>query len=205
MNVEAATSSSRSQDSTDKPGGVAKTRDNTTILGVGSFDDPDRTSGSSNADTEAEEETTTHHLAFRSIGDGGALDDGTDNDEETANYHADSSTPLIDSGANEGEGTDTPDLVHGGDETSPDPLVLAVEVLKEVLLVGKETTEKHSVEAVHGLAKETDEEDSEEEQGARMGQRDSFLKQSLVESFAALDFLDFDDLVESVLEALLER
>ena len=90
------------------------------------------------------------------------LDHSADNNQGTANSHAGSAAPLINGGSNEGEDADTSDLVHGGNKASPDTFVLAVEVLQEVLLVGQQTTEQHSVETVHCLAEEADQEDEEE-------------------------------------------
>jgi hypothetical protein len=194
LDIQAATGGARGQDGTNKPGGVAKTGDHTTITGVGSLNDPDGTGGGGDGDTETCEEAATHELALRSIAHSGALDDSSSNDEHAADEHADAATPLIDGRTDEWKGTDSTNLVHGGDKTGPDTLVFAVEVLKEILLVGHETTKQHGVETVHRLAEEADEQDEEKEEGTRVGQLDRLLQQGLVEGFTALDLPDFDDL-----------
>ena len=84
------------------------------------------------------------------------LNDRADDDEGASKDHTDSPTPLINRWTDKWECTDTTDLVHRCDETSPYAFVLSVEVSQEVLLIGEQTAEQHRVEAIHGLAEESD-------------------------------------------------
>ena len=67
LDIETAAGGARSQDGANKPGSVAETSDNATESGVNSLDHPDWAGGSSNIDTEAEQESAAHHLALRGI------------------------------------------------------------------------------------------------------------------------------------------
>ena len=158
------------------------------------FDNPDGPGGSCDRHTKSEHEPTTHHLALRCIGGCKSLNDGADNDQQASNEHANATAPSIDGRSNKWESGDTTNLVHGTDNTSPDAFVLSMEVLQEILLVVQETTQKHGIVAVHGLAEEADQENSKQCQGTRMSQVEWLLDQSLIVGFTTLDFLDRDNL-----------
>ncbi len=176
FDVQSTTDCTRGKDGTDKPGGIAKAGDDTAIPGMSSLDNPDRTGSGGDRDTKPEQKSTAHHLAFRGVGRSGTLNDGADNNTNTASDHADSSTEGVNSRTNERKGTDTANLIHGGDQTSPNSLVLAMKMRKEVLLIGQQTTKQHGVETVHCLAKEADEEREEEQHSPRLGQRNWLLQ-----------------------------
>lgn len=203
LDVKSATSDTRRQDSTGKPGGVAKTSDNTTVLGMSGLDDPDRSCSSRDRYAESNEETAAHHLADGCVGGCEALNDGTDNDEHAANEHANATSPTVDSGADKGESRNTTDLMHRTDDTSPDTFVLSVEMLQEVLLVVQETTQEHTIVAVHGLAEEADQEDGKQLQAAGRVPGNWLPEESLIVGSATLDFLDFDELDRTVSIAIL--
>lgn len=194
LNLKGPTSCTGSQDGASKPSGVAETGDDTTVFGVSGFDDPDRSCGSCDRHTKPENKSTAHHLTLGCIGGCKSLYDGTDNDQHAADEHANTTSPSVDGRTNEGKGGHTADLVHGADDTSPDTFILSVEVLQEVLLIVQETTQKHAVVAVHGLAEEADQENGKQLQIAGMGPGNWLTEQSLVEGFTTFDFLDFDDL-----------
>lgn len=198
LDVKSTTSDAGRQDGTGKPGGVAKTSDNTTVLGMCGLDDPDRSCSSRDRYAESNEETTTHHLADGCVGGCKALNNGTDNDEHAANEHANATSPTIDSWTDKGESGDTTDLMHRADDTSPDTLVLSVEMLQEVLLVVQETTQEHTIVAVHGLAEEADQEDGKQLQAAGRVPGNWLPEQSLIVGSATLDLLDFDELERAV-------
>ena len=82
LDLQTSSSSTGSQDGSNQPSGVAKTSDDTTLHGMSSLHDPDGTSSGGNGDTEADEETTTDDLSFRSVVQGSRLDDGSDDDED---------------------------------------------------------------------------------------------------------------------------
>jgi len=128
------------------------------------FHDPDRSGSRGDGDAEAQDESATHHLSFGSIGGRETLDDGADDDTKAADEHARATAPLVDAGSDEGQGADSADLVHGGDEAGPDTFVLAVEMLEEVFFVVEETAEQHGVVPVHGLAEEAGQKDEKQEQ-----------------------------------------
>ena len=88
--------------------------------------------------------------------------------------------------------------MHGGNETGPDTLVLAIEMGQEVFLVVEQTAQQHAVVSVHGLAEETDQESEPQKDGSRVGPRDRFLKHGSIVSFATVDFLDLDDLFQGL-------
>lgn len=194
LDVETTASGTRSQDGANQPGGVAKTCGNSSIPGVSSLDDPDGTGSGSDIHAKPEKEAAAHHLAFRSIRQCRSLDDGASDDDCASNDHSDSAAESVNGWANERESASTTDLVHGGDKTSPDTLVLAVEVRQKIFLVGQQTAEQHGVEAVHSLAEKPNAKGKEEQHDSRMGQRNGLLEHGLIEGFAALDFLDFDHL-----------
>ena len=194
LDIEAATGGTRGQDRAGQPGGVAETSDDATVFGMSGLNDPDGPGGGGDGNTETHEESTTHHLSLGGVGGGQAHDNGAENNADAANEHADATSPLINSRSDKRQSRDTANLEHGADQTSPDALVLAVEVLEEVFLVAEQAAEHTGVETVHGLAEETDQKHSEELQSPGVEQRHGFLDQSLVVGFVALDFLDLDDL-----------
>ena len=57
------------------------------------LNDPDRAGRSSNGDTEAQKESTAHHLMFGGIVHGEALDDRADDDDDAADEHANTTSP----------------------------------------------------------------------------------------------------------------
>lgn len=198
LEVQSTTSCTGGKNGTNQPGGVAKTGDDTTIAGVSSLDNPDGACCCSDADTEANQETATHELALGGVGRGETLDNGADDNADRADQHTPTAAPCVDGRTGEWKGADTTDLMHRRDETSPDTLVLAVEVSKEVLLIVEQTTEQHAVVAVHGLAEEANHESAEEHQLTGRSPGDGFLEQGLIVGLATLDLDDVDDLDLSV-------
>ena len=115
------------------------------------LDDVDWTSGGAYADAEAQQEAPTHELMHTSVIDGGAGDDSTQTDEDAANHHTNTAAKGIDGRSNEWQGAYTADLVHCRHQTGPDAVVLAMKESQEVSLVGRETAEERTVEAIAGL------------------------------------------------------
>jgi hypothetical protein len=131
---------------------------------MGCLDDIDGSSRRSNRDTEPQQKPTAHELPLVMIGNGGSGDDSTDDDQNRAQKHAHSPSPGINGRANEGKSTDTADLVHGRDQTSPDTVVLTIEKLEEYL-VGSQASEKRTVKTIHRLTEETEKSTEEKEDG----------------------------------------
>lgn len=118
-----------------------------TVSRVRSLNDVDRTSGGDDRDTETKQEATTLELADVAVEGGCSVDDGADDDDPSANLHANLSSPSVDSWADKKQGADTTDLVHCGVEGSPWAIVSAVEEVEE-LLVRRQTTEHGAIESV---------------------------------------------------------
>lgn len=114
---DTTTSTAGSNESTDGPHDVVETGDETTVSGVGDLDDVDGAGGGGNGDTETEEESTGLELTDTGGLDAGDLDNDTDDNDEGTDEHAHSSAPGIDSRADERNGADGTDLVHGSDNT----------------------------------------------------------------------------------------
>ena len=180
------------------------------------LDDVDGACSRSYGDSETKEEASGHELVDRGGKSGCARDDGADNDDERADEHANTSTPSIDGWTDEWKGTDSANLIHGADKSSPDliislvsdlflskihmvaathAIVAATEEVKK-LGVGGQTAKKRAVEAVHGLAAESDHGASEEKQHPRMKPVGLFSKQSFVVSPCALCDFDIGDLTD---------
>jgi hypothetical protein len=149
------------------------------------------TSRGSNGDTESQKETTTHELPDGPVGDGGSLDDGTDDDDECAHEHTRLASPGVDGRPNEGNGNDGTDLVHGRHDTGPDTGVLDVEEFLEVG-IEEEGVEERPIVTVHGRAEETDqagEVERDRSAGERLGR---LFDHGLVESLIAANNLGVD-------------
>lgn len=194
VDVQASTGDARRQDGPREPGGVAEARHDGPVLGVGRLDDPDGPRGGGDGDAEPEDEPTAHHLTLGGVGGREALDDGADDDQKGADEHARATAPLVDAGADKGQGADAADLVHGRDQPRPDALVLAVEVFEKVFLVVEQAAKEHGVVTVHGLAEEPRQQDDEQQQHAAVPPRDGLLDQSFIVGLAAADLFDLDDL-----------
>lgn len=111
------------------------------------------TGGSDERDTETKEEASTHELANGGIGGGSSLDDGPDDNEGGPNGHADLSAPGINGRANEGNGDDGANVVHGGDNTGEDTDVSDIEEVLELFNFQKRV-EEGAIESVGGGAEE---------------------------------------------------
>ena len=125
-------------------------------------------SGTENTDTKTEEEATTHELPDRvgTSSHAGNLDNNTEDDNSGGAEHSSTSSPGIDSWADERNGGDGTDLVHGGDDTSPGTGVGNVEKGLEVL-VGEESTEEGTIVTVGGRTAESDGAAEVEAEGCR--------------------------------------
>lgn len=115
--AETTTGSSTGNQGADGPEDVVQTGRDTTMSRVGHLDDVGWAGRSDNADTETEEETTTHELADAVGADASSLNDNTDDDNKTCDEHAAASSPGINGGADERNGNNTADLIHRGDDT----------------------------------------------------------------------------------------
>ena len=115
-----------------KQAGGIRTTNDTTVGRVIELDDVHGSSGGSNGDTETEEESASHEL---SDGIGSALDNGADDNNGGTRTHSQATTETINNGADEGKSDNTTDLVHGGDNTSPDTIILDVVLLLEPLVL----------------------------------------------------------------------
>lgn len=198
LDLKASASGTGSQDGSDQPSGVAKTGDDATLHGMSSLDDPDGTRTSGNGDTEADEETTTDDLTFRSIGHSSRLNDCSDDDEGRADQHADTASKAINGGSHERKSCHTSDLMHGRNETGPDALVLAIEMGEEVFLVVEQTAQQHAIVSVHGLAEKADQESKPQKDSSRVSPGHGFLENGGIVGFATVDFLDLDDLFQGL-------
>lgn len=140
MESNCTTNGTRREDRTDKPESVAVTSHHTPIGRVGGLNDVDGTCCSGDRDAKTEHEASSHELADAGIGDGKTAHDCTEDDQKTAQKHADTATPCVDCRTNKGESTDTADLVHGRDDACPDARIAAMEVVEEDG-VGEQTIE----------------------------------------------------------------
>lgn len=159
---------------------------------MGSLDDIDGTSSRDDRDTETEEETTTLELANVAANRSRTVDDRTNDDDPSANLHANFPSPGVDGRANEEEGAHPTDLVHGGVNGRPFAILRTVEESEEGL-VRRETTEDGPVETVHRLSEASEQEASEEAKGGRVEQPRAFLDESLIEGLRAANDLDLGD------------
>ena len=154
---ETSASGTGSNESTDWPHDVVQTSGNSAVSWVRNLDDVTWSGSTENADTETEEEATAHELSdrvFTSL-DAGNLNDDTENDNGGGAEHSSTSSPGVDCWADERNGSDGTDLVHGGDDTSPGTGVGDVEVGLKVL-VGEKSTEERSIVTVGGRTAESD-------------------------------------------------
>ena len=158
---------------------------------MGDFHNIHRPGSSCNVDTETEQETTTHEL-LDTIGLGCyTLDDCADNDASTSNDHAESSSEGISCRPNERQRDDTTNLVHRGNNTSPDTSVLSVVVTQEIA-VGEKVVDQGSIVTVHSCAKKSDEASNVKLYSCRSERLRWLLEHCFVEGLISLDDLDFD-------------
>jgi hypothetical protein len=115
--VPATTNSTASNEGTDRPHDVVETSDDTTVSGVGDFDDVGRTGGGGDGDTETEEKATSHELSDAGVCVAGELNDDTDDDDPSSDCHTGTATPSIDTGSNKRNSDDGTDLIHRSDDT----------------------------------------------------------------------------------------
>lgn len=134
--VESTASCSGSNESSNWPHDVVKTRNDSAISWVRDLDDVGWACSSNNADSETEEETSTHELTHSVATNVGAcaLDNYTDNNDYCCDGHASSTSPGVEGRANERESHNRADLVHGGDDTSPCSIILDIKKSLEVVV-----------------------------------------------------------------------
>lgn len=153
---ETSASGAGCDEGTDWPHDVVETSGHSAVSWVRDLNDVTWSSCTENTDTKTEEEATTHKLSNR-IGTckcAGDLNNNTENDNSSRAEHSSTSSPGIDSWADERNGGDGTDLVHGGDDTSPGTGVGNVEEGLEVL-VGEESTEEGTIVTVGGRTAES--------------------------------------------------
>jgi len=158
------------------------------------LDDVHRTGSGGNGDTEAEQETTAHELAGRVFALGDTLDDGTEDDSQGADEHADTATPGINSGADEGESDDTANLVHGRDDTCPDTGRLGAVLFLEPRIL-EQVVDERAIIPVHGGTEETDEGASVDDDLSLAPGPRGLLEHGLIEGLIAGDDLSLDILL----------
>lgn len=156
------------------------------------LDDVHGSSGGGDGDTETEQESTSHELTSAI---GSCLDAGTDDNDGCTDEHADSATPGVEGGTDEGKSHNTTNLVHGRDNTSPNTVVLGAITLLERRVL-KQVVDQGTVITVHGGTEETDEREGVDHQlGFGPGIR-RFLDHGLVECLATPDDLGLDFLLQ---------
>lgn len=138
---------SRGKNRTGEPETVAVGGDDATEGRVSGLNHVDWASRGDDRDAETEYEATGLELSKASIQSGGAVDDGSDDDDPGSDLHAHFSTPSVGRGTHEEESADTTNLVHGGVDGGPGTIVGSVEEVQE-FFVGRETTKYGTVEAV---------------------------------------------------------
>lgn len=126
------------------------TADTATVCRVVNLNHVHGTSCSSERDTESKQESSAHELALLVAN---ALDNGADNDENGARQHTNSTTEAINGGADKRKGGNTTDLVHGGDDTSPDAVVFDMVLCLEPGVL-QEIVDERTIVTVHGTAEE---------------------------------------------------
>lgn len=154
---EASASGAGSDQSTNWPHDVVETSGHSAVSWVRYLNDVTWSSGTENTDTKTEEEATTHELSNRlgTSSHAGDLNNNTEDDNSGGAKHSSTSSPGIDSWADERNGGDGTDLVHGGDDTSPSTGVGDPEEVLEVL-VGEESTKEGAIVTVGGRTAESD-------------------------------------------------
>ena len=153
------------------------------------FHDINGSGSGGDGDTKTKQETAALELANAAGVDCGAGNNSTHDDEEASNEHADSPAPSIYAGADERKGADTTNLVHGGDNTSPNTVVGAMEEAEE-LLVGGQTVEQRTIKAIHSLAEEAKKTAEKEEECPRVRETWLLCDESLIVGSTTFD--DFD-------------
>lgn len=108
------------------------------------------TSSSSDRDTESKQESTAHELALLVAN---TLDNGTDNDESGTSQHANSTTKAINGRTDKWKRGDTTNLVHGGDDTSPDTVVFDMVLCLEPGVL-QQIVDEGTIVTVHGTTEE---------------------------------------------------
>jgi hypothetical protein len=117
------------------------------------------------------------------------LDDGTNKDEGGTNSHADSSAEGINCRSDEWDGNNTANLVHGGDNTSPDTHIGDIE---EVLELGdfQKRVKHRAIESIGSGAEESNETREVQDESCTTEISRRLLDQSCGINFIATDRLD---------------
>lgn len=137
----------RCQNGSSEPEAVAVGGDDATEGRVSRLYHVNWASRGDDRDAETENESTDLELSKAGVVSGGAIDNSSEDDDPCSDLHAPFSTPGVGGRADEEESADTTNLVHGGVDGSPVAVVGSMEEVQE-LLVGGETTEDGTVEAV---------------------------------------------------------
>ena len=172
-------------DAADIVDGVIEASHGATVGWVSNLDDVDGRGRGGDAVTEAEQEAAAEKLAKAAGEVGGAFDNGAEYDTRAADKHASTTTPGVDSGADEGQGTDAADGVHGGDVASLD----ADDGGAESLLEGghdEHVTHEAAVVTVDARAKESNGDDGIELEHAAVARLRRFLFEGGLEGLGAL-------------------
>lgn len=164
------------------------TAKDTTVGRVVDLNNVHGTSRGGKRHAKPEEESAAHKLARRV---GCALDDSAHNNDEGTTAHANASAEAIKHGANKGECDNATDLVHGGDNTSPDTIRLDVVLFLEPGVL-QQVVDERAVVAVHGGAEEADDGEDVDQDLAAGPSLGRLLKHRLVECFIALDNFGLD-------------
>jgi hypothetical protein len=122
------------------------------------------------------------------------LDDDAEDDDGGGDEHAATTTPGVDGRANERNGYDRADLVHGGNDPCPGTVVLDTEEVLEIA-VGEKGPEKGAVVTIGGGAAESDDRDEVEEEGRRAEWGRRLLQESLLKGLISDDDLDLGDIL----------
>lgn len=123
------------EDGAHEPESIAVGRGHAAEHGMARLDDVDGAGSGSDGDAKAEAESASHELVDGGVHAGGAGDDSANDDNKGADEHAETTTPGVDGWADEGEGTDAADLIHGADEASPYLSTLVRTCTEEVLRI----------------------------------------------------------------------
>lgn len=125
LDVTASVYNPTSNDTADVPSTVVQTSQSASPLGMGHLADVAGSRNTAEADTKAQDETTSEELTAAG---GSCLDTGADDNDECAGEHSPASAEPIVDGGGEKDGSDGTDVVHGEDDTGGGALTIPADV-----------------------------------------------------------------------------
>lgn len=189
--VQASSNSARGQDGSSEPEGIAVRGDDSSPSRMCCFDDVNGASGRDYRHAETEEKATTFQLRHVACNACSSVDNCADDDNRSADEHANLASPGIDGRSYKWQRDDSSNLIHGGVDSLPFTIDGAMEEFEEGLVCG-ETAEQGAIEAVHGLTEASEKHASNQSNRSRMPEPWWLSEQCLVKGFTALDHAQFD-------------